>query len=78
MASTGGAVGIDGGGGVVGDGGAGYAACVGEGVVGVVDHELFAEGIDEAFGASGDGYAQRFDRFDADGVADGVAPQAVA
>ena len=64
------------GGGVFLDHGARLAASDGDGLVGVVDHQLFAKSVDVVFDASGDHELIRPRGGEADGVADLVAPKA--
>ena len=63
-------------GGVGADGGGGDLRGLTDGAFGVIDHELFAECVDEMLRATGDEKLIRAEGGEADGVADEVAPEA--
>ena len=62
-------------GGVGADGGGGGLRGLTDGAFGVIDHELFAECVDEMLRATGDEKLIRAEGGEADGVADEVAPE---
>ena len=64
--------------GIVGDGSAAFFQSVLQSFIRIVHHQFFAEGVDEMLGASGYGDFHGVGLFDSYGVAQTVAPQAVA
>lgn len=63
-------------GGIGADGGGGGLRGLTDGAFGVIDHELFAECVDEMLRATGDEKLIRAEGGEADGVADEIAPEA--